>query len=326
MEKIITKNNLLRLLDNLGKSNKIIAPVKAERDIVFDFAENPGDIILDFTNSVKPPKEFFFSQTEEILEFSKNKIKASLKQEKRVLFGIRPCDLKGLCVMDPTFKEGIEDPHYLEKRKNTIIIVLACTKLCTEDAFCESANAGPIADGCFDIQLIELTKNEYLAEAGSKIGENIIMGNGPLFNELNKKPTISKLKFKNRVDLDKFYEKLGKKKFDDEKYWAKASKTCIRCAACNYLCPSCFCTNMADTAKARIRCWDSCMLRGFTREAAGVIPRESLSSRFRQRIFHKYRWHKERYGVHMCTGCGRCITYCPGLIPYADIINEVSGE
>ncbi len=157
----ITKNDLLELLDSLKNKNKLIAPVMAEKDIVFDYVDNVNDIIFDFTNTVKPAKEFFIPQREDILEFKNGSIKSVISDEKRVLFGIRPCDLKGLCVMDPTFREGIEDPHYLEKRKNTTIIALACTKLCDENAFCESAKAGPVADGCFDLQLIPLGKNEY---------------------------------------------------------------------------------------------------------------------------------------------------------------------
>ena len=173
----INKNDLLKLLTSLKDKNKLIAPVKAEKDIVFDYVNDVKDIVLDFTNTVKPAKEFFIPQREDILEFNNGKIKAIFSNEKRVFFGIRPCDLKGLCVMEPTFREGIEDPHYLEKRKNTIIIELACTKLCDENAFCESAKAGPVADGCFDLQLIPLGKDEYFVESGSKLGVDIVNKN-----------------------------------------------------------------------------------------------------------------------------------------------------
>ena len=327
----INKNDLLKLLTSLKDKNKLIAPVKAEKDIVFDYVNDVKDIVLDFTNTVKPAKEFFIPQREDILEFNNGKIKAVFSDEKRVFFGIRPCDLKGLCVMDPTFREGIEDPHYLEKRKNTVIIALACTTLCDENAFCESAKAGPVADGCFDLQLIPLGKNEYFVENGSKAGADIIDKNKQLFKKADKsdikkmEDTKNKKINKKKVDLDLFLEKL-KGRFNNKAYWKEASLTCLRCGACNYLCPSCFCNNMVDNTKKRYRCWDSCMFRGFTRQAANLIPRDELYTRFRQRLYHKYKWHKERYGVHMCTGCGRCVTYCPGLIPYIDIINEVSNS
>jgi len=328
----ITRSNLIKLLERLKKDNRIIAPTRLEKDIEFCYIDNLDSIVFDFKNTVKPAKDFFIPQKEDILEFnSHGKIRGIINNGKRVFFGIRPCDLKGLCVMDPTFSEGIEDPHYLEKRKNTIIIALACTKLCDENAFCESAGAGPIAKGCFDLQLIQASGNEYIIETGSKAGINIAKKNKPLIKKAADKDKKELEKIKNRkinkkkVDLDLFLEKL-KGRFNSKAYWKEASITCIRCGACNYLCPSCFCNNMVDNASKRYRCWDSCMFRGFTRQASNMVPRDELYTRFRQRIYHKYKWHKERYGMHMCTGCGRCIIYCPGLIPYIDIINEVSNE
>lgn len=326
----ITQKNLLRLLNGLKKEGKVIAPVKMGKDIVFDYISDVNKIELNYKNVVKPPKEFFMPQCETILEFNKNRIKANLKQEKRTLFGIRPCDLMGLCAMDQTFNEKIKDPHYLEKRENTIIIAYGCTENCDENAFCDSI-FGHIAKDSFDIQIIKLNKDKFFVETESSKGIEIINKNKQLFKQTNSEEARKVNSIKNKkinkasVNLDLFTEKLGEK-FKDEKLWEKFSKTCIRCGACNYLCPSCSCFNMVDMSSERIRCWDSCMLRGFTREAAGVIPRETLASRFRQRIYHKYKWHKERYNVDMCTGCGRCVTYCPGLIPYTDIIKEVSNE
>lgn len=332
MKKAITKENLKKFLSNLKNNNySLIAPKKVEKDVVFDIIDNVNEIEFNFTNTVKPPKEFFLPQLEPILEFDKDKIKLIDKKEKRVLFGIRPCDLQAIYTMDFTFKDSIEDPIYLNKRKNTIIIALGCIEICDENAFCDSAKAGPIAKDNFDLQLIKFNGgNDYYVESGSKIGNNLINKNKELFDNLNKeenkelKKIISRKLESKKVNLDKFFRKLDNGRFKDIKYWEKVSKTCLRCGACNYLCPSCFCFNMVDNNKERSREWDSCMFRGFTREANNVIPREKLYTRFRQRIFHKYKWHRQRYNVDMCTGCGRCITYCPALIDYIKIINEVN--
>ncbi len=327
----ITKNNFLKLLENLKRNNKIIAPIKLDKDIEFDYISRVDDIIFDFRNTVKPAKDFFIPQSEEILSFDKGKIKANLNNEKRLFFGIRPCDLYGLCVMEPTFEEGVKDAHYLGKKENTTLIVYGCTENCNENAFCDSIT-GHIANCCFDLQIIKLDDKEFFIEIGSNKGKSIVSNNISLFNKTSNTEIkeINKIKNKRinnkKVNLDLFFKKLDKNKFNNIEYWKKVSETCLRCGACTYLCPSCFCNNMVDNKNGRLRCWDSCMFRGFTREAAGVVPRETLFSRFRQRIYHKYKWHKERYNVHMCTGCGRCVTYCPGLIPYIDIINEVSNE
>jgi len=320
---------LMELLKRLGKENKLIAPVKLEKDVEFAYVENVEDIIFDFGNTVKPAKDFFLPQSESILLFTKDQIRANIKKEKRVLFGIRTCDLYGLRAMDFVFKDTVEDNYYLEKRKNTIIIVYGCSNNCNDNAFCDSF-FGHTAKDNFDIQVINIDKDNFFVEFGSDVGKSIIEKNISLFAKLNKEELYKVDKIKNTkinkktLNKDLLFDNLNKKRFGHVDYWKEISKTCLRCGACTYLCPSCFCNNIFDNSESRIRRWDSCMFRGFTRQAGGFIPREDLFKRFRQRIYHKYKWHKDRYGIDMCTGCGRCISYCPGLIDYFRIIEEIS--
>jgi len=304
----------------------MIAPKKAEKDVVFDKIYNVNSIEFNFGNTVKPPKEFFLPQQEPILSFGK-KIEPIEDNEKRVIFGIRPCDLNAIKAMDFTFKDCIEDPIYMGKRNNTLIMALACIKSCDKNAFCQSVKAGPIATESFDLQFIMYDLDDYYVETGSKEGISLINKYRGLFATVSKevdkavKSILSnKLEMKN-VDLDKFYKKLDNGKFKDIEYWKKVSRSCLRCGGCNYLCPSCFCFNMVDSSTERSRVWDSCIFRGFTREANNMIPRKELYTRFRQRMYHKYKWHRQRYNIDMCTGCGRCVTYCPGSVPFIDILN-----
>lgn len=321
----ITRESLFKFLEELRKDNKLIAPVRLEQDIEFSYVNDINDIAFDFGNTVKPAKDFFIPQNEEILKFD-GIITANLRDEKRVFFGIRPCDLSGLLVMDETFNEQTKDPHYLSKRNNTIIMAFACTKNCDENAFCDSVYGHTAKEG-FDLQIFK-NNDGFIVETGSTKGAELVNEHNKLFKEAGSEADLDVNKIKEEkinqkeVDMNLFYKKLDKDKFDDVIYWKETSLTCLRCGACNYLCPSCFCNNMIDSQKGRARCWDSCILRGFTKEAAGYIPRNELYTRFRQRVFHKYRWHKQRYGMHMCTGCGRCVTFCPGSIDYIKIINE----
>ena len=316
----ISKDDLINLLNKISKDKLLIAPLNQGKDVMFCEINDPSDIPLDYANTVKPPKEFFLAQQETILSFGK-KPSAYIDDRKKVLFGIRPCDLSGIISMDNTFREIVEDTNYLSKRANTLIIALACTKACDENAFCESMGAGPVAKSGYDIQLIRSGDDSFFASSGSKEGEMIIKENNGLFKKTSETPL-------DKVDLGVGFDPITLVKklddlFDDIEFWEDVSKTCIRCAGCNYLCPSCFCFNVKDTSSERRRGWDSCMLRGFTREASTHIPRNGLYTRFRQRMYHKYKWHYERYDSHMCTGCGRCITYCPGNVPYREIIERI---
>jgi len=82
------------------------------------------------------------------------------------------------------------------------------------------------------------------------------------------------------------------------------------------VCPTCFCSTVEDTTDLsglhaeRWRKWDSCFTLDFTYIHGGSIRREG-ASRYRQWITHKLaHWH-DQFGSSGCTGCGRCITWCP---------------
>jgi ferredoxin len=49
----------------------------------------------------------------------------------------------------------------------------------------------------------------------------------------------------------------------------------------------------------------------FTLHASGVNPRKSGRERMRQRIMHKFKYFVDNHNMVACTGCGRCVQYCP---------------
>jgi len=82
------------------------------------------------------------------------------------------------------------------------------------------------------------------------------------------------------------------------------------------VCPTCFCTTTKDLTSLdgekaeRQRVWDSCFTLDFSYIHGGTIRREARS-RYRQWITHKLSYWHEQFGASGCTGCGRCITWCP---------------
>ena len=63
--------------------------------------------------------------------------------------------------------------------------------------------------------------------------------------------------------------------------------------------------------KERVRNWDSCMFRTYSLEASGHNPRPSRVERTRQRLSHKFTYWVDQINQIGCTGCGRCVRYCP---------------
>ena len=94
------------------------------------------------------------------------------------------------------------------------------------------------------------------------------------------------------------------------------------------ICPTCYCSGIKDEADwdlkkmQRVREHTSCQLKSFTKVAGGHVFRSSRSDRFKHRIYHQLQWFKEKNGIDLCVGCGRCITGCPTKIDFVDIINE----
>ena len=71
----------------------------------------------------------------------------------------------------------------------------------------------------------------------------------------------------------------------------------------------------------RIRIWDSCMFPEYTLHASGHNPRPTRAERLKNRIYHKFKFNIDNFGVASCVGCGRCIALCPANV---DLIENLS--
>ena len=107
------------------------------------------------------------------------------------------------------------------------------------------------------------------------------------------------------------------------------TRQCIGCGACTIVCPTCACFDIDDYSELdlasgrRVRTWDSCQLKPFTRVAGNHIFRDTRVERFKHRIYHQIQYFKERHDEVFCTGCGRCIRGCPTKIDWVEAINKL---
>jgi Fe-S oxidoreductase len=75
----------------------------------------------------------------------------------------------------------------------------------------------------------------------------------------------------------------------------------------------------------RLRTWDTCMASHFTLETSGHNPRAQKLMRWRNRAGHKFWYHSDLFkGAVACTGCGRCIFFCPSGVDIRAIILEAA--
>lgn len=318
--KELKKKDLTKFLDFLMKNYKVIAPVKKKHFHVFEIIKDSKQVDLTHHNTVYPFNKFFFPKYEEIFTFKNNKIKVNYNKEKRVLFGLRPCDSNALLVLDKIFLNNIEEPYYKLRRENTLIMVLEC--ISTEvNCFCESM--GTDKPKKYDLFFAD-EKKYYLVKAGSKEGEKILQNK--LFKKTNKKITDKKLKFHKKL------KKSNIKKMDknfNSKVWEKYSKDCLSCCSCTITCPTCSCFSIDDNFDAikgegeRTRTWTSCQNPDYSKVAGGHVFRRERAARAKHRVYCKLRYFKENFGVYSCVGCGRCLNNCPTSMDFTEVINKL---
>ncbi len=312
MQKILKKGEFNKFIDFLNKKYEVIAPVKkSNSQTKFEVINNSKNIYLKKITDV-PAKQFFIPEKEKILEFKNAKlVKSAPRERKRIIFGLRKCDLNAIRVLDKV----MFDKNYIEKRKNTILIGMFCEnpdKYC----FCESMELEGVEEIC-DL-FFWPTKTGYQISIFSKKGKKLVK------NLLNAKKEI-KLKFKNTKKLKDKNISLDYK----NKLWEKDSKKCLSCAACTAWCPTCNCFDLSDEIdinlkdSKRFRCASSCQLKSFSRISGGKVFRNSRLCRFKHFVYHKIDYFKKQHNRYMCVGCGRCLRACPTKIDWVDTINKI---
>jgi ferredoxin len=130
--------------------------------------------------------------------------------------------------------------------------------------------------------------------------------------------------------MDKPFEPEGirDKLYDlfESDFWAEIQQSCLGCGVCTFLCPTCHCFDIVDEVQRseRVRSWDTCMFRIYSQEASGHNPRPTNVERTRQRIMHKYAYFLDLFHEIGCTGCGRCVRYCPVDLDIRHIVKSAS--
>ena len=343
MKKIL-KSNIKQLLKQSVNQHNVYVPVESEQgDVLFTLLPELGvelEYMLDAVNLgdysvVVPPKDIFFPQQEDMFTFDKNEITEQIESSKKLIFGIRPCDLKGLLFTDAFFKRDFEDIYYLSRANDRLIVVIGCLNPPRPEAcFCTSTKTGPFSDDGYDLQFVDIG-DAYYVEVGSQQGQEYLNVNANLFQEADKAEVlkIEEVKFKasEKVTLHVDFAMALKMMKEDNNFkenYERIGERCLYCGACLYTCPTCTCFNVFDESKldqgVRRRNWDGCVFAGYTREASGHNPRTEKWIRTARRYEHKLKYDVMVTGESGCVGCGRCLSSCPVNIGMSKFIEEIT--
>ncbi|MDZ7641552.1 MAG: 4Fe-4S dicluster domain-containing protein [Desulfurivibrio sp.] len=343
-----------------GEGYEVLGPTPAEGAIVYDRLASAADLPVGWADEQAPGhyrlyrrqdaayfgyvvgphswKKYLFPPRETLF-YIHRRPDTSFRHEPagepplpRAFLGVRPCELAAIASQDIIFNgQPVVDRGYAARRGAVFTVAVDCAAP-GGTCFCTSAGGGPTATGDFDLALSEIchpAAHFFAVAAGSAAGEGILA-------QLETRAITSAEQAAVQAQWESAPQQMGRelppraapllKSSLEHPRWEAVAKRCLSCANCTLVCPTCFCSNMEDTAEldgstaARVRTWGSC----FEAEHSYLVGgphHASVASRYRQWLTHKLaHWH-DQFGHSGCTGCGRCITWCPVGI---DLTEEVA--
>jgi len=335
--RITSRDNLKAWLDALVECYTVIAPQLVEDALLYRPITSSSEVVFDFQRTAMSPKTYFLPATEMLFEIEKRSSEVTLTEtaleKEQVLFAVRPCDARGLKVLDALLLEHEPaDAYYAERREKTTLIGLACREMwpgcfCTSPSYLRTGLGGaPDEAGDVDVMLTEV-EDGYLVQVITEKGERVVKGLA--LGEASQRPPRPRLS-PETVPVPQ--QEVWRQRFDDE-YWARLADRCISCRVCTYVCPTCRCFDVRDyvtqsgvggSVIKRLRAWDSCLSEGYRRIAGGHNPRHTKAQRLRNRFYCKFHYCPQDFGPIACVGCGRCIVACPVGVDIVEMLGDVT--
>lgn len=235
------------------------------------------------------------------------------------VLGVRGCDLSALAIQDRHFLHpDAPDPHYRQRREQLLLIGVDCAHS-AESCFCLSTGDGPAVKRGYDIGLSEVDDG-FLLWSGSEKGRAIVDAVSleqtepdqldRMRGQIDQAAAEQTRTLSKPEDLKRLYQRL------DHTHWGSVAERCLACGNCTAVCPTCFCydvhheVSLDGKSAEHVRQWDSCFSASHSNMGHFKV-RGDILSRYRQWLTHKLAGWQEQQGRIGCTGCGRCITWCP---------------
>jgi ferredoxin len=342
MEKKFSKEGWIKALRSLGSRYRVFVPVKEGDFHAFRILGEGKKPDFSYQNSRLSPKSIVYPQSERMFECildgtptGENIYKEAAKDYGiQVIAGIRPCDAHAFQIVKLNFDNPeFRDPWWVQRFESTILIGLGCNEPCST-CFCASVGGGPFSEKGLDVLVYDL--GEVLAAKGlTEKGKTLmdeVEGGEPLDEagraRVEELSGEAPKKMSSSVATDRLKGQEMNRLFQAP-FWEEVAFACINCGTCTYLCPTCWCFDIQDEVMGkqadRLRNWDSCMFPLFSLHGSGHNPRAKKHQRVRQRFMHKLKYYVDKYdkGVQ-CSGCGRCVRYCPVNIDIRQVAERMN--
>ena len=326
MDYVIKRESLPDFLKSMSKGFRVFVSAKNDSGATC-FQEYSSQNLFLAQKTTFSPKLLFRPFKEKIFSFRKKassyNVEAVFDSEKRLIFGIRPCDCHALNTLDELFIRYYgDDRFYSARRENTVLIALQCTEEC-ENGFCSSMGTSKAVG--HDLLFIPRGQ-DFFVRPETERGKSLL--DLKFFKNTKDAEPSCRISCKKHLET----KNLAKNIYNafNHQVWEEESERCLSCSSCTQICPTCYCYITDDEFEfcsekesARYRILDSCQLKRFTRVAGNHVFRASRKARLRQFVLHKLSYYKESHGMQLCVGCGRCIDVCPAKIDLTFIANRI---
>jgi ferredoxin len=316
----------------------VFGPISSADELPLGFksATNPGFYRLErgvgLAHSHQSPKCFLYPP-----RFTLFRVREDLAIEEPnyaagrvVLFGVKPCDLAAISVLDGVFSASY-NPYYQERRSSVVGVIVEECLYPGETCFCASVEAGPLARDSFDVAYAVAGEDLVFFKPGSENGsrlleklglEEAVAEDAEAYAELSKK-AVEKVRL--GLQLARVQEALWNS-ISDVELWRKLSEKCVGCANCNLVCPTCFCAEVVDEVGEGVAerhvVQVGCLSYTYGLVAGGHFRKE-LYTRYRHFVLHKFVFYPRQVGRLGCVGCGRCVVWCPAGIDIREALKAV---
>ena len=335
----LKKRHLKDYLDSLRKYGEVFGPVKKGDKFIYDRLDDLNRLDLTMLRTIVPAKKFLIPPRFNTFSFDEKSYHAELENiQPRVIFGVHPCEIHAIMILDKLFTERLPDIYYTERRRKTAILGLSCVP--DDKCFAKSTNTHFVESG-FDLAFNDLGEGEeeYLVWVGSSLGDDLIRYHIDLFDDNIKQQDLDKyIKWRNwrdaqyKLEIDMTGMPDIMELSHDLPVWQELGDKCLSCGTCSMVCPTCACYNIVDRMNPalfqgfRERYWDSCMFKEFALVAGGHNFRESRAARIRLWYTHKLKAFITEFGRPACVGCGRCIDNCVVDINVKTVASALRGN
>ncbi|RJO65210.1 MAG: hypothetical protein C4540_01825 [Candidatus Omnitrophota bacterium] len=306
----------------------------------FSCIQEKSDIVYNEYRCVEPTRTLFVYPKENISGDTPDPRRQG-PSKPLAISGLKNCDIFSLKIQDFVFLGGDEvDPFYQARREDALIISGDCPAF-KEVCFCRAFAIDPYSQEGFDFNLSPLNDGYLLdvaTEKAQRIADSLknilsLATRGQLAGRAQKREAVVK-KLDAHLALHKIPTKGSLKDIVVSGYnsavWQEQMLTCVECGGCVFICDTCHCFLLADTLSKegpqRMRIWDGCLYKNFTRVAGGANPLKMRYMRLRNRYLKKFDFFIDNTGTQACCGCGRCIEVCPGKIDIRYILKRLYEE